>query len=243
MASTTFAPNTEMRLFNLNNIRLCTAKVLENGNTFQVWPSKMTFNTTADWIAHQNNIHDERLSLFIESVAVTYVLPSDTPVEAATVSTPDGYSVGTKLRLYKGSHRITTAVILKDGSLFQVWPTRGGTAARRYDSVEEWQADWQDRRGEMELEVTLNTPQYMEEEHTPSSGGGGGYEMMTTRSHNRSDSMNTRSATPHLTLGKKRAAAAGEAQREFILTEMDQLRSRMVQLAIELATELATEVA
>lgn len=264
MSSTTFAPHTEMRLFDLESNRVSTAKVLENGSTFQVWPSKMTFNTTADWIAHQNDIHDERLSLFIEGVAISYVLQSDleaststyaNPVVetavAATEATEVTYAPGTKLRLYKpgDAERVTTAVILKDGTTFQVWPTRGGSRARRFTSVNEWRSDWQDRRGELEMIVnngkpvphsTSNTPN-VEEPTLPTETFGINRSLAIWATYIKKELKNralaaeagggrsitpppkARPTAPPMSIGQERAAAAYKARRQKILDEIDDL--------------------
>ncbi len=68
------------------------------------------------------------------------------------------YLPGTKLRLFKDGERISTAVILKSGETFQVWPNRADPSARHYDTPEEWRASVQGRHGMMEMTVTTDAP-------------------------------------------------------------------------------------
>lgn len=78
--SLTFSPNTEIRLFDwsLQN-RMSTARILEDGRTLQVFPSRKIFKNWNEWVTSENARTSTRLIIIPEGGPAysNYTLPSD----------------------------------------------------------------------------------------------------------------------------------------------------------------------
>jgi hypothetical protein len=78
--SLTFGPNTEVRLFDwsLQN-RISTARILEDGRTLQVFPSRKVFKNWIEWVTSENARTSIRLIIVPEGGPAysNYTLPTD----------------------------------------------------------------------------------------------------------------------------------------------------------------------
>jgi hypothetical protein len=78
--SLNFGPNTEVRLFDwsLQN-RMSTARILEDGRTLQVFPSRKIFNNWIEWVTSENARTNIRLIIIPEGGPAysNYTLPTD----------------------------------------------------------------------------------------------------------------------------------------------------------------------